>query len=276
MNDLSSSGPLEGQIRAIEKKVETLRSGLAAVNKPWYRDGTTVIASLAFVFSLSTTVFSYLQSQQARYHDLRVELRSLIQRQIDLEKELVTIPLTYNDLAVQGYLRGYVAKDQELITRQAYELIQALPQNQVTAIEYMAISKGFSEMGLLEEALILAQDAIRVSHDGQALSVSRQRYAELLFKTGDYAAGREQYQLALDAFEHYQSIPLYEQRYSQLYTERSWIVSEYTNHQCTEAKQHVDAAQALISELQDSIDVTTEQLNVDNWRQLLSTCTGKQ
>ena len=180
------------------------------------------------------------------------------------------------DIAAQGSLRGYVAKDQELITRQAYELIQSLPENQVTAIEYIAISKGFSDLGLMDEALILAQDAVRASHDGLALSVSRQRYAELLFKTGQYPAGRDQYQLALDAFEQYHSVPHSDQKYAQLYTELSWIFSEYTNHQCTEAEQHVDAAQALISELQDSVDVTAEQLNVDNWREAVSTCTGTQ
>lgn len=275
MSDFSSFGSVEGQIRALEQKVETLRSGLAAVNKPWYRDGTVVIAVLAFMFSLATTVFSYLQSQQGRYHDLRVELRSLIQRQIDIQEELLRIPSTYDDLAVQNALRGYAANDQELITRQAYELILALPQNQVTATEYLAISTGFSDMGLLDEARLLAEDAVKVSHDGKALSVSRQRYAEVLFKSGDFDAGREQYQLAMDAFQKYASIPLSEQQYAQLYTELSWIFSEYSNHQCTEASLHTDDAQGLISELRDTLDVASEQLAVDNWRQQLSNCSGQ-
>jgi len=90
MNDLPPVRPVEAQIRDIQQQVEIIKQGLAAVSKPWYRDGTTVVASLAFVFSLATTVFSYPQSQQARFHDQRVELRSLIQRQTDLEKELIT------------------------------------------------------------------------------------------------------------------------------------------------------------------------------------------
>jgi hypothetical protein len=78
-------------LEKLKDEVDAHQIAMARIQRPWYREPSIIISILAFLFSLGTTAFSYIQAQQQRVHDLRTETRSALlqfnQLAIDTVKE---------------------------------------------------------------------------------------------------------------------------------------------------------------------------------------------
>jgi tetratricopeptide (TPR) repeat protein len=240
---------LSDSIEVMQQEIGALQVQAMEKKRPWYCDVTTMVATLAFLLSLCTTLFSYWQTQQQQLHNNRAELRSLLQRLSELPKENAILTQTYTDRLISGQIGGYIQQENAMLAKHAAELMRTLPANAVSSSEYIMVSNALSFSALYEESLQLLETAdvsIRDASDGSTIYRSK---AILLFQTGDFQGGRTAFQQALDIFQRYPtSVPNF-QTSSSAFTQMGWAQAEAGQGQCVEARQHIAQARQLIQPL---------------------------
>src|SRR5215475_5713683 len=138
---------LQGEITNLRNRLDSLaENGQSGSKKPWYKEVATIISLAAFVFSFGTTVFSYKRAHDQDIHNFRAELRGLLQRLVVLPKENVEIYQKYGtDPSRVIELSGYVNQENVLISKQASEIIERLPKNEVSATDYYSVAVALAQ-----------------------------------------------------------------------------------------------------------------------------------
>src|SRR3974390_1635385 len=99
---------LQHEITQLGDKVHSIAERNQASKKPWFKDIATVISLAAFLFSFGTTIVSYKRANDEDIHNLKSELRGILQRLATLPKENIEIKRKYLSdpsaiLEISGY-----------------------------------------------------------------------------------------------------------------------------------------------------------------------------
>jgi tetratricopeptide (TPR) repeat protein len=216
--------------------------------KHWYQDLSAVVALFAFVFTLVTSVFSCQQAKQAKIHDERTELRSLIQRLSTLPKENLQAQQTYqNNPSAAGQISGLIQQENALLAKQAAEVMTSIP-DQVTSSEYILVANALLNSNLIDQSAELfdrAQTVIKDSNDGVTILRSR---AAINFLRGNLQGGRHGYEEALAIFKTQPSGNHYYEETTHALTEMLWAQAELGQKQCPEALAHIGQARGHLAQ----------------------------
>ena len=72
-------GKVEGELAVLKAASEK--------KTPWFKETSSVVAILAFIFSFGTTVVSYVRTEQQDIHNARTELQGYIEKLSSIPKD---------------------------------------------------------------------------------------------------------------------------------------------------------------------------------------------
>lgn len=277
MND--SENPFEelaAKFDLLKQEVDALQVATMAAKRPWYRDLSTLVAILALTFSFGTTYVSYKRADAQDILASRAELRLLLQRLAALPKENLEITERYaEDAASLAYASGYISQETGLLARQAAEIANRLPRDQVTSSEYHAVSLALWNAGDAAAALPFAVHAIESATDAASAANALRAYGGDLFSLGQFEEGRKQYQAALGLFDKYPGYSDYYQKSTHFITQSAWAVWEANNGFLDLAEEHVATAESIVSQLPPGAGTDQFRHQIEQQRSVLD-ATGQQ
>ena len=248
------AGP-EDSIDKLAERLDVLRGEvdalqLAAMKEatPWYKNASSIVALLALLFSFGTTLVSYNHTRAQDIQAMRSELRSLVQRLASLPKENLEIMKKYADDPMSiNLVGGYINQENTMLSRQAAEIAQRLPADQVSSTEFQSIALALQNAYDIAGAVALYQKAVETAGGLNDEVAALRGRATCLFMLGKPDEGRVEYQKALGIFSRYPGYNDYVQVSTNVWTELSWASSEAGNAALT--GQHIASAEALVSKL---------------------------
>jgi tetratricopeptide (TPR) repeat protein len=242
---------VDGQLEDLRKRTAVLEDHSREMKKPWYKNVSTLIAVVAFLFSFGTTVVSYRRSAEQDTHNLRVELRGILQRLAQLPKENLEAFFKYqSDPNSYATISSFVNQENLILSRQADDTITRLPTSEVSSTDYMAVgialqaSRNFeSAMKNFQKSLVSANtldDELAALKSLGALELTQGR-------TGD---ARAHFQKAVDIFgTKYASYDQFTKTYVTTYTEIGWASAEASAGNMKEALEHIAKAERTAGQL---------------------------
>jgi tetratricopeptide (TPR) repeat protein len=268
---------IAAQIRTLSEEVNTLKRQVSLLQRPWFRDLAVVLALLTFIFSVGTTVFSYVQASEQRLHDTRAELRNLVQR-------LSALPAEYYDLASRydastpegrvtlGQLNRRYNTELQLLARQAAEVMSRLPAEQISSTEYGAVAVALQLGGLLEQGQQMARQSVLAARDTSDEMYALQAYGQSLFYAGRYGEGREQFRRAIEAIDEDRAMSPDQKRFVKIGTYGLWIDAEISQGQCSEAETRMRDALTEVQQLSIPAWRASQISNLSGYTSQLSAC----
>ncbi len=239
-------------------EIDDLRIKTAEARLPWYRNIQSLVAVLALLLSLSTTVVSgyWARTQgeiaeqrlrQQEIHDARTELRGLLQALSELARkneELVTM----SDSLAASRLSSSYASETSILLSQALELMDTIPDH-VSSSEYLSVALPLAATGDYGRAETRIERAIELASNAFDYTSAIRTHAMLLFLKGDFEGGRARLTEALDAWSVFPPLTRFEQTVGDWTTEMTWADQERIQGNCDEAKDHLNQARAYLTDL---------------------------
>jgi len=262
---------LAESVRLIKKEVDALQITVMSQRAPWYKNVPTAISILALVFSFGTTYVSYKRTEAQDIQNTRVELRGLLQRLSSLPRDTFEITKKYpNDPSAIATLGGYFNQENTLLSRQAAELARKLPRSYVSATEYFAVASALQGAYNNEGAKEFLRYAIESAKDFNDKIAALRANANLMFIMGQPAAGRDEYEKALDIFSGFEQYNGYTINSTHIWTELNWAYSEASFGSKDLANQHVSSAEGYLSGLSPSPGTDQLRDQIDQARMILN------
>jgi hypothetical protein len=254
---MDATSPSPDERSSLERRVDTMKQEIDALqievmkgSSPWYRNipvvVSMVVAVLAFVFSLVTTILSDRRIEQEEKHQTRVELRSLIQRLISIPTENFQLERKYaNDPAARAFLEPKLRAESVVLTTQAADLIDQLP-GELTASEYEAVAYADFQAGVPGAGLKLVRTGIEATEDNVEedppgfLALLRLQ-GQLYFSEGRLQRGRQSFSRAMKLFDLYNEPSRFIKMTTLGLTQITWASTEINAGQCLEGYRHIIA-----------------------------------
>jgi tetratricopeptide (TPR) repeat protein len=253
MADVAPNDELRAELSNLRMTVALLTEKSLAAEVPWYRNVATLISVSALVFSLGTTVVAGWHTQEQDIHNLRTELRGLIQRLVALPKDNVEIFQKYkDDPSVIANLGGPLNMENVILSRQADEILKRLPKDQVSATDYIAVAQALANARIFDAALADFNKALGVAspvlYDELGALRSLGALAMSLGKTGE---ARAYYQRAADIFgkDEYRGFDQITKSSANVETEIFWAGAERAAGNLDMFQQHLARADQLANDL---------------------------
>jgi tetratricopeptide (TPR) repeat protein len=272
MNEEIEEIGLVHKIELMKEEIDALQISLMNEKKPWYKNASTLIALLALLFSFGTTFVSYIRIREQDVQNSKSDLRSMLQRMSSLPKENFEIQKKFMDDPIgTGLLGGYINQENTILSRQAFDLINNLPQDRVTAIEYYSTANALMNAYDLVNALELFRKSVEISNDFNTELAARRGYANLLLLTGKLEEGRHQYELTIDIFSKYKEYNKIIQMTANIETELHWANAEVLCGYKDKGQIHIKNASSYLENLpktqykeglRKKIDLTSVNLNI--------------
>jgi tetratricopeptide (TPR) repeat protein len=236
-------------ITKIKEEVDALQVHVMKMDKPWYQDGSSIVAILALVFSLATTYLAFDRESRLDQQADRTELRTLIQRLGALPRENFELLQKYVNNPLYVQLSGMLNGEALILTNQAIDIMQRIPEL-VSASERLALAASLIQTGRTNEA----QEQTRLAAlDPRAsaldLVVAYRNLGVHAFASGRVAQGRSHFREALNVFaaRSDSTSPQFE-LYTNMITEMYWSQQEAIAQRCSEAGDHLDRAEQLLNQ----------------------------
>jgi hypothetical protein len=247
IGESSHQEDLRSEIDIMRKEIDVLQIDSASKNQPWYKDKSTILATAALLFSFGTTGVSYHRTQTQDVQASRQELRGILQRLNAIPRDSLEDSKKYaSDPAALDRIGQLFNAENQMLVRQAGEIVRSLPRGKVSATEYYEIGtamvNAYDLVGA-EEFLNSAYSSSKSFNDEVGALRAGASVEFLLGKTGE---GRSKFQQALDIFSKY---PIYSdsiKAYTNAYTEMQWAAAEANSGQLAVGQQHLDNAQRII------------------------------
>ncbi|HEY0793516.1 MAG TPA: hypothetical protein VGD78_20815 [Chthoniobacterales bacterium] len=236
------------KLAQIEGEVAALKATLSR-EKPWYKEASTLVSSLAFIFSLGTTVVSYIRSGQQDVHAARAELQSYIEKLSSLPREYYQLQKDFQGnpqalVDLSGTMNGQLI----FFSRRASEVIKQIP-NQVSSTEATFVAAALFQTGTYTEGGKLAQLAIDKAKNYNDEIAADRNYGRYLLYQGRFSDGRMKLQSALEIFSKYAENNEDVKNVSAFETEIWWAQSEAAAHQTNEVRGHMSNAAVYLSKI---------------------------
>lgn len=145
--DRSNSTSMQEQLDIMKREVDSLQ---IALTTPWYKQASTIVAALALLFSFGTTLVSAYSANEQEKHAYQAELRSLVQKLIQIPIRQVEFSSEYGEQAFISSVSGLYNQEGLLLARQAVKIAEKIP-NRVSAQDYLAIANIFFNAGEFSE-----------------------------------------------------------------------------------------------------------------------------
>lgn len=232
----------------LKAEVDALQVQVMRQQVPWYRDATALVAVLALLFSFGTTVVSYQKSAQEEVHASEIELRSLIGRLSAIPVEMTEASKAYaDDAGTVASLTSVLTQEQLLIAKQAAQVLANIPEERVTAAQYLLVANVLIANGVDTPGLRLLDKAIARAGDVNDFVSAARVKAYRVFQLGRIDEGRALYQRALDVFSRrgFESSDENFKAYTHLQTQVGWAQAELSVGNCDEARRHIGDARLL-------------------------------
>jgi tetratricopeptide (TPR) repeat protein len=242
-----------GELSSLWTRVDLLTEEVRSAKRPWYKDVATLISIGALVFSLGTTVVAGWHTQEQDTHNLRTELRGLLQRLAAMPKEAIEDNEKYknNPGALTAILRNQ-NQENVILSRQADELLRRLPRDQVSATDYIAVAGALANSSIFDGAIADLNRALVVASPVLADELGAVRNLAMLEmtlgKTGD---ARTHFQQAADIFgkDPYQGYDQVTKLMANADTEILWATAEGTAGNPDLFQQHLNKAEQFANSL---------------------------
>jgi hypothetical protein len=194
---------------------------------------------------------SYKRADDQDIHNLKSELRGILQRLAALPKENIEVNQKYaSDPATVQMLSGYVNQENLLLSNQAGEIIKRLPRSQVSATDYLAVATALGQSREFVAAMSHLNSALAVSSTLDDETATLRALASLEMMTGKKAEARFHFQLALDVFEKkYRMYDDYTKNSINFLTELHWASSKFQAHNIEAVTQHINSTEQLVRKL---------------------------
>ena len=187
---------------ALKDEVDALQVLVMKQQQPWYRDAAAIVAVLALVFSFGTTIVSYQRTSQEDIHASEIELRALLSRSSAIPAEMTENARTYaDDPGAVARSTSVLTQEQILLAKQAAQVLFGIPQERVTAAQYLLVANVLIGNGIDREGLQLVDSAIAVARDVNDFVSAVRVKAFRLFQLQRADEGRDLYQQALAVWD---------------------------------------------------------------------------
>jgi hypothetical protein len=264
------AGGASAQIETLRAELDTLRASLAQsdheiddlqlrvaeVRMPWYRNIQALVAVLALLLSLATTVVSgyWAKTQgdaaeqrlrQQEIHDARTELSGLLRSLGDLERRNEELS-TLSDPLQAARLSSSYAGETSMLTIQALEIMESIPEH-VTSSQYLSMALRLGAINQIGQAETLIHRALETARNSFDWVSAQRTYGSLLFLKGDFAGGRAAFAAALAESRPFAPETAVTRETDDFQTELAWAGVELGRGFCEEAKAHMDTARRFLS-----------------------------
>jgi hypothetical protein len=260
------------QISVMKAEIDGLQ--IAVTNqkrKPWYLDVSTLVATLALLFSFGTTLVSYFRTKAQDVQASRQELRGILQRLNAIPRENLDASKRYaTDQNASREVDQLYEEEITMLARQAAEIATNLPRGVVSATEYYEIAVGLQNSYNLRGAREFLDYARRSATNFTDEVAAMRSTAAIDFSTGQPNAGRQEYQAALDIFGKYPGFDQYTIASTNVATEIGWAMSEARIGQLGLANQHLDNVAGLANGLAITPGSDAMKMQITQARQMLS------
>jgi hypothetical protein len=201
---------------------------------------TVLVSVFALLFSFGTTYFASKRDKKQDIKNLRSDLRSILQRLASLPKENFELSQNFaaNPQAIAS-LSSSIAQENALLARQAAEIARNLSADKVSSTEHYCIALALQNCFNNEQAMEFLERGLKVADDFNDEIALLRVYANLLFITGQFEAGRVKYQASMNLFAKYKGYNDYTQKSTHVWTELAWAASEAGSGFSNLASQHI-------------------------------------
>lgn len=269
---------------ALREKLEEMKREIAALQaanqerlNPWYTNISVLVSVVALLFSFGTTFVSYHHTAVQDVGSSRQELRGLLQRLAALPRDSVENTKKYaGDGAALALVSGFLNQENTVLARSAVEIAKKLPKDAISPMDYYAIGVALQYAYDLRGAEEFYNYALDSNPDFNTEIAILRGIANLQFIQGHPAAGRVEYQKALDIFSKYPEFDSYTKAYTNILTELNWGYSEAGGNAFADAVQHVDSADRIVADLPHSPGGESLRLQIAQERAVIeSTSKGR-
>jgi tetratricopeptide (TPR) repeat protein len=252
--DVASEGqPLQEQLATMKAEIDALQISTAEPAKPWYRQASVLIASLALFFSFGTTFYSLKRTQEQDIHNSKVELRDLIQRLTAIPVRNLDLDRKYpKDAGARVQASSLLNTENTVLAKQAVDVIDQIP-DEVSAVEFIAVASALALSGDYDRTRELYSRALDTSDDATDFSNAARSLGVTAFSLGDVRGGRTAFQQALDVFDRFPTSNSYFRTITHITTEVTWAQAELFTQSCPEGLAHLSRAESALSSVGEDL-----------------------
>lgn len=245
---------------------------LAAALKRLKTPISVVISAVAIILSIGTTITSALHARRQEFHDLRAELRSLLQRLSVLQRDNAEAFVKYaQDPVSLNMISGAINQENSLVAKQARDIARQLGGDRVSSVEYLAISNAFfssSDAALAREMALLALERANASKDFYEGVFALRGLGTMAYGSGDSEEGRVRY-AAAETLILQTPLSADLKNFMLAYTYLGWCEGELSSMQCNDAIEHHRRAVDIVSKQLDGPPKNTNRANAERLEQQL-------
>lgn len=249
---------IHDELRVFEAKMEALEAKIPKKEPRWLRP-SVIVAGLALALAGMTTIIAEVRVAQQGTHNAKLELRALLNRLGELEREALRLHTRTRDPAILNPTLSSIGQEQMNIGHQAVELVDKLPDS-VLSGELLSIAKALSQSpnrDYAERMITLA--ANRAATILEKAHVLR-NHAWFLFLTGRSSAGRKEFNSVLGMLNDPGSKLTLDEAVSQrAYTHAAWAQEEKRIGNDAAWIGHATTARELVDAISDpGLKITTQ------------------
>lgn len=258
------------EVQRLKQEVDALQVHVMSLDKPWFKEPSSIVAALALIFSLVTTALSFARDWRLDQQADRAELRQLIQRlstlpreELELKQKLIDQP---HDMT---RFLGIVANEGTMLIGQALDIMERIPKL-VGASELTAVAAALVSAGRTAEARALyLQAAEHPRATAREVVPSYRQLGYYEFQLGRIEQAREHFAKAVNVFQdRFPNEDPSFVNYTHTYTQAYWASYEAAAGQCDEAQTHLEdadrrfqaAPNAFVPAMRQQIEQTRDQI----------------
>lgn len=227
---------------------------------PWYKDVSVLIPFFALVFTLITSLASYIESSHDDYLASRLELRETINEIVKMNEDFAEITAKYSDApnVLAGLSAHYNTKN-SILSQQATSLINSLENSffgrgTVLDVEYMSVGQALSSSYMYDEALRLYIASASIAEESTTFAAALRSIAGIHMIKGDLDSMR---QTMLEASLIYEDANFSEEiEFKKAATNATtfiqWSQAELNLGYCDIAKQKINIAEGILPKIPNS------------------------
>lgn len=227
------------QITAAQASQAAERTPLAVLRSP-----AVLISLLSLLLAVGTTLLSSARLDADRQHTARVELTGYIERLTDIPRLQAEVAQQHPG-ASAGNLVAELNAQMQSLAYQARNVMRTIP-DQIATVEYMAVGYALQSVGALDDASALYALGLTRAESTSDRIFGLRSLAGLHFIERDFAAGRDFYQQARDAYNDASGAAQLVVANDNAQTELLWANAEYGAGFCQEAATHAAAAAQIL------------------------------
>jgi tetratricopeptide (TPR) repeat protein len=217
--------------------------------RPWYQNPTVIIASLALVVSVVSSVATVLNNSSAAKSQDEQQLLTLTQDLTQIPSQLAALQQTYaKNPATLQYLTGSLQATNIVEAEEAAQLIAVLG-NQVPGIEAYEVAVAFGSQANYAQAIDFYSLASSREVDPFTLASIYRGWAGILYNLGEPDQARTKIAAAYSVYTHATNIGLYGRTDSYIFTTLFQIPYEVYLHNCSYAQKQFVYAEHLLASL---------------------------